>query len=86
MGWALWGRCSPAAGRGRGPLSSAKMPVAPGGRERGKFPPARKARVGSAPAAARGRRRGAEPGLFPGRGRWVRGAGDVGLAKEQTLR
>lgn len=42
------GPCAP----GRGPLSSAKMPAAPRGRTQGKFPPARKARVGAAPRAA----------------------------------
>lgn len=62
--WLPWGAREPRAlvGGGTGlarpggaPLSSAKMPAAPRGLTLGKFPPARKARVGSAPRAARAR-------------------------------
>lgn len=77
---------APRPGGGVAPLSSAKMPAAPRGLERGKFPPARKAGVGLTPAAASARGQGAEPGPFPGSRRWVGGAGDLGLAREPTLR
>lgn len=83
---------SPAAGRWRGagrsgaPLSSAKMPAAPLGRERGACSRPRAEpgwlQLPGRLARARARAGSGAQGPFPGSWRWVRGANDLGPAGE----